>query len=438
MITDEMERVRSAIRKHPRRTITLGFASVIFVGACLLATPLAVEPGKSVGFINSLFTSTSAVCVTGLVTVDTADSFTVFGETVVAVLIQIGGLGITSIGVIAILIASGQISVGARKLAKEAFNLSSEKGLRDVIKAVLYVTFTTEAIGAIFSFITFATKFKLLDAVGISVFHSIASFNNAGFDIFGGFKSMADFKGDIWINLVTAILIIMGGIGFFVTMEVASKKRFRRYSLHTKVVLCTTLFLIVAGTLGIKLSQGETWLSAGFHSVSARTAGFATEDMGNFSTATLLIIMALMFVGASPGSTGGGIKTTTLFVIWKELISVAFNRHRSAFKRTIPENVAGKAMVVVFLAILCIFVSTTLIVIFEPNIALDRILFEVVSAFATVGLSTGITPHLTDASKLVLIFTMFIGRVGPLTLLTLWSGQTLPRARYSEEQITIG
>ncbi|MEG0156574.1 MAG: potassium transporter TrkG [Anaerovoracaceae bacterium] len=430
--------MRKAIKKHPRRTIVIGFMGIILIGTLLLMLPISSESGQSVPFVDSLFTSTSAVCVTGLVVVDPGDTFTVFGETVIALLIQIGGLGITSIGVITILIASGKVSMGGRKLAKEAFNLATGKGLRDVILGVVYVTLAFELLGAALSFITFIQDYALKDAVGISFFHSIAAFNNAGFDIFGGFKNMADYRDDVWINLVTSMLIIMGGIGFFVTREMFAKRSFKQLSLHSKVVISMTGALIVVGTVLLKLSEGTTWLSAFFHSVSARTAGFASEPMGDFSTVGVLIMVFLMFVGASPGSTGGGIKTTTFFVILNNMRSVAFNRHCTAFRRKIPAGIVSKALVVAMLAMASIFISTTLLCIFEPGLALEDVVFEVVSGFGTVGLSRGITPNLSTASEIVLVFTMFIGRLGPLTIITLWWNNAKPQASYSEEELTVG
>lgn len=435
-------RIRQMIKKHPRRTIVVGFLAVILVGGILLHLPVASENGSWLPFIDCLFMSTSAVCVTGLVVVDPGDTFTVFGEVVLATLIQIGGLGITSIGVITILLTSGKMSMGERKLAREGFNLSSGKGLGDILRSVLYVTVTVEVIGAVLGFLTFSKQYPPGEAVGISFFHSISAFNNSGFDIFGGFKNLADYHDDVWINLVTAILIILGGIGFIVISEVASKRtitNFRGYSLHTKIVLATTLCLIVGGTLLVKLSDEHvTWLSAFFHSVSARTAGFATESLAKISLGGVLVIVVLMFIGASPGSTGGGIKTTTFFVILANVKSVALNGHCQAFKRKIPDTVIGKALVVFSLALVCISTATILLSIIQPEFALQDTLFEVVSGFGTVGLSMGITPKLAFGSKIVMIVTMFVGRLGPLTLISLWWSRTKPQARYSEENITVG
>lgn len=431
-------KIKPLIRKHPRRTIVLGFLFTIIFGALILTIPLSLESGRTISFIDSLFTSTSAVCVTGLVAVDTGNTFSVLGETVIALLIQIGGLGITSIGIIAILLTNGRVGIGSRKLAQESFNLSTAKDLRIILRGIFNSTIIIELVGAACSFLTFSQHYELKDAVGISLFHSVASFNNAGFDVFGGFGSLARYAGDPWLLIITALLIILGGMGFFVFMDVLTKRSFKKLTLHSKIVLSTTAVLLAAGTVLIKLSEGIPWLLAFFDSATTRTAGFAVNPIGQVSTAGLLIMIMLMFIGASPGSTGGGIKTTTTFVLLANFKAVAYNKYCTAFKRKISDQSTSKAMIVVILASLCICISTMLISFFQPEYPLHKVLFEVVSGFATVGLTTGITPTLCTASKIVLIVTMFIGRLGPLTLITLWWMNEKPSARYSEEEVNIG
>lgn len=430
-------KIRKVIRKHPRRTIVLGFIGVILVGAFILQASFSLR-GIDLRFIDSLFTSTSAVCVTGLSTVDTADTFSVLGRTVIAVLIQIGGLGITSIGVITILLAKGKVSVGGERLAKEAFNLSSGKNLRKVLRSIVLTEFVVESVGVIIIFIDMCGRFDPVKAIGVSLFHTVSSFNNAGFDLSGNFRGMIEYHDDVLWVLVTAALIIIGGLGFFVNMEIITKRSFRRFSLHTKIVLSTTAFLIVSGTVLLMITERTSLIGAFFQSVTARTAGFATENIGNYTNAGIIVLIILMFIGASPGSTGGGIKTTTMFVLVKNMKSVALNKTCKAFNRKIPDGIIEKALVVIGLALSTIILSTLLVSYFEPGFTLKQILTEVVSAYATVGLSTGITPFLSSASKLVLIFTMFIGRVGPLTLITLWYHKNKPEAHYSEESVNIG
>ena len=427
-------------RLKPRRMVVLGFLSIILLGTVLLMLPAASATGRGIPFVDSLFTSTSAVCVTGLVSVDAGTSFSLFGQVVLAALIQIGGLGITSIGVIVILSAGGRFGIGKQRLIKESLNLSSGKGLTAVVRAVLYVTVAFELLGAVFSYISFSRDFSTGDAIGVSLFHSIAAFNNAGFDVLGDFQSLTGYRSDVWLCLVTSGLIIFGGLGFFVISEVASGKSPRKWSLQTKVVLSATLMLLAAGTLLLKFTEGSSfsWLDAFFQSVSARTAGFASVDIGAMSKAGLLVLMVLMFIGASPGSTGGGVKTTTFFVLFQKARSVIFNKHCTAFKRKIPESVVTKAFTVFTMAIGVIIISTFVVCVLEPEFTFQQVFFEIISAYGTTGLSTGITPSLCAASKIIISVTMFVGRLGPLTIATIWLNRDVPAVTYSEEDVTIG
>ncbi len=430
-----MERLK---KMRPGRFLVLGFAFVIFFGAVILFLPISHRNGVELPFIDALFTSTSAVCVTGLITVDTADTYNVFGRTVVAILIQIGGLGVASVGVSFILLARKKVTFKDRVLVKEALNLDTLKGIVKLIKAILITTLCFEMIGAVLSFAVFKRHMPFWNAVGTSVFHSVSAFNNAGFDVLGGFKNLIGYEGDVLLNLTTCGLIIFGGLGFVVIKEIISKHRFKRFSLHAKIVIMMTAFLLISGTLLIRLTEEVTWLGAFFFSTSARTAGFATYNVGLFTDAGLFILVILMFIGASPGSTGGGIKTTTAFTILKSAYSVSTNQHCGCFKRKIPMEIIHRAFIITLLASSVVFVNTFLISILEPEATFIQVLFEVVSGFGTVGLSTGITPNLHTASKVILIVTMFIGRLGPLTIATLWYFKPMPNISYSEETITIG
>ena len=426
-------------RLSPRKMFVLGFFGVIMAGTFLLMLP-AASAKEALGFADALFMSTSCVCVTGLATIDPGTGLTFFGQLVMAVLIQIGGLGITSIGVMVIMAAGGKFSISKQQLVKESLNLSSNKGLVDIVKSVSYVTLLFESAGVICAFITYGSIFPSGSALWKSIFHSVAAFNNAGFDLMGDFRSLVDFSDDIWLCVTTTGLIIFGGLGFFVIKELASLKHPRTWTLHTKVVLCTTICLILAGTLMLKITEGSgiTWLEAYFQSVSARTAGFATISMGDVSKAGLLVIMVLMFIGASPGSTGGGVKTTTFFVLFKKSISTVLNGHCSAFRRQLPESSVMKAFMVSNLALLAIMLSTFAVCMLEPEFTFEQILFEVVSGFATTGFSTGITPELSEWSKVIISATMFVGRVGPLTLATMWLSRSQSAAHYSTEDVNIG
>jgi trk system potassium uptake protein TrkH len=425
-------------KMSPGRFISLGFAVIILVGALLLYLPFTHNEGVDVLFIDAMFTSTSAVCVTGLTVVDTADTFNALGQTIVAILIQVGGLGVASVGVGFILLARRKVAFKDRVLVKEALNLDSMKGIVKLVKAVLLMTLCFESAGAVLSFFVFSKDYPLVKAIGISLFHSVASFNNSGFDIIGGFRNLIPYQKDILLNLTTCGLIIFGGLGFVVIKEMIHKHSFRKFSLHSKVVITMTLILLVIGTVLLRATEDISWLGAFMFSTSARTAGFSTYAVGSFTNAGLFVLIILMFIGASPGSTGGGIKTTTAFTLFKSAYSVSTNQSCSSFKRKIPNEVMTKAFIITFLALALVCVNTFLISILEPEYTFIQILFEVVSAFGTVGLSTGITPDLSPVSEFIIILTMYIGRLGPLTIASLWSFKQMSNVNYSEETITIG
>ena len=425
-------------RQPPGRLITLGFAAVILLGSGLLMLPVSVRPGADVAYIDALFTSTSAVCVTGLIAIDAYDHFTVFGQAVLAGLIQIGGLGVTSVGVGLVLAAGRRVSFRGRLLVKEALNVDSFQGIVRLVKWVLLVTLCFEGAGAILSFLSFSQDYPLPRAIWTSVFHAIAAFNNSGFDILGGMQNLIPYQSDVLLNLTTCGLIIFGGLGFLVILDLLRVRSWRKLPLHSKVVLSTTGLLLLAGTLLLKATEEMSWLSAFFHSVSARTAGFSTYPMGSLTNAGLFVLIVLMFIGASPGSTGGGIKTTTFFALMQEVRTVFTKRRPGAFHRTLPVETLSKSAVIALLSLLVVCTGTFLLCVLEPELSFIQLLFEQVSAFGTVGLSTGITPGLSVASKLVLIFTMFIGRVGAFTLVSIWIDRDEPSIHYTEESIAIG
>ena len=422
----------------PGRFLVLGFAAVILLGALLLLLPVSANPGIVVRPVDALFTSTSAVCVTGLIAIDTADYFSVFGRVVVALLIQIGGLGISSIGVTFIMLAGRKIGLRERVLVKEALNLDSLKGVVRLVKAIILMTLCFEFVGMALSFIVFSKDYPPLTALGISAFHSVAAFNNSGFDILGNYQSLTHYRDNVLLNLTTCGLIIFGGLGFYTIREILQKRSLHKLSMNSKIVLLMTASLLAVGTVLLKLTDNVTWLGAFFQSTSARTAGFSTYNLGGFSAAGLFVLIILMFIGASPGSTGGGIKTTTAFTLLKSIFSFATNRGNTAFRRKIPSESVMKAFLITTLALGLVCINTLLICIAEPKLTFMQVLFEVVSGFGTVGLSTGITPYLTDFSKLVLCLTMFVGRLGPLTVACIWSYQPASHVSYVEERVTIG
>ena len=429
------------IKKYltPARIIALGFAAVILLGSALLIMPFSVRPGVELAYIDSLYTSTSAVCVTGLIAVDAGDTFTPIGQFILGGLIQVGGLGVTAVGAGIILLMGRRVNLRGRNLVKEAMNLDSGRGIVQFVRSIFATTLLFEGLGALLSYPSFATTRGPVKAIGLSIFHSVAAFNNSGFDILGGGTNLIPYQDDVLLNLVTCGLIICGGIGFLVIREMWNTRlHWKKFSMHTKVVLSTTAVLLIVGTLLLKATEDITWLGAFFHSVSARTAGFSTYALKDFSTSGLLVLIMLMFIGASPGSTGGGIKTTTFFSLIQGIKSAATNRSEKAFRYALPRDAFRKAAVITLLALGVVVTGTYLMTVFEPHLDLRDIVFEIVSAFGTVGLSTGITPDLTVASKLLSILIMYIGRLGPLTIASLWYFTYGERTQFAEGNIAIG
>lgn len=317
-------------------------------------------------------------------------------------------------------------------------NMENGKGIVRLVKSILLMTLCFEGAGALLSFLVFVQDHPPVEAIGISIFHSIAAFNNSGFDILGGLQNLIPYQNNLLLNLTTAGLIIFGGLGFLVILDILKKRSFRALALHSKVVIVMSAVLILLGTLLLKATENVTWLGAFFQSVSARTAGFSTYPIGSFTDAGLFVLILLMFVGASPGSTGGGIKTTTLFALLQATRSAATGRMPTAFRRTVAGEVVQKAFIVTLLSAFVVCGGTFILCLLEPDLTFLQLLFEATSAFGTVGLSTGITPQLQPASKLIVILIMYTGRIGPLTVASLWAFRTEQHVWYSEETITIG
>ena len=426
-------------RQSSGRLIAIGFALLILLGSVILMLPWCLRNDVSLRYIDALYTSASAVCVTGLTVVDTADTFTPLGQAVVGLLIQAGGLGVATVGAGIMLAMGRRVDLKGRTVLREAMNLSGDGGVVRLLKKVLTITAAFELTGAILSFPIFAQNYPVLKAVGVSLFHSIAAFNNSGFDILGGMRNLIPYQHSLLLNLVTCGLIFFGGIGFPVMSGLAEKRfRWKKLSMHTRVVLSVSSILLAAGALLIKLTEDISWLGAVFFSFSARTAGFSTYPLGGFTKSGLFVVMMLMFIGASPGSTGGGIKTTTFFAILQGIKSAATNRSEKAFHYSLPPEAFRKAVIIALMGLGIIGVGTYLLCILEPNIPFLDILFEAVSAFGTVGLSTGITPSLGTASKLLSIMIMYIGRLGPMTIATLWYFNKGEGVRYPQGNISIG
>ncbi|MPM43740.1 Ktr system potassium uptake protein B [bioreactor metagenome] len=434
----------------PYQILVLGFAGLIIFGAVLLTLPASSATGERLKFIDALFTATSAVCVTGLVVVDTGKYFSLFGQLVIIGLIQAGGLGIMTMSTLMALIVRKKIQLRERLIMQEALNQLTMAGVvrltQYIIKAALLLEFIGGTILAVRWYQDFGSK-----AIYFGYWHAISAFCNAGFDLFGEFRSLTMYVDDITVNLTVTSLIILGGIGFAVISDVISNRVFSRFALHTKIVLTTTALLIFFGTLIIFLLElhntatigNISWqgkiLGSYFQAVTTRTAGYNTLNIDVLSNATLFFMIILMFIGASPASTGGGVKTSTASVVATAIWGhVSGKNDAELFGRRISSNNVYKAFSLVFIsAALVIFVTMMMSV--TENVDFLKLLFEVVSAFGTVGLSTGITPNLTSYGKIWLILTMFTGRVGPVTLaLALALRKRKGTIQYPEGKVNIG
>ena len=428
------------VRRHlrPGTVLVIGFLSIIIIGSLLLYLPLSRKEGAGT-FLDCLFVSVSSVCVTGLTTVDIADTFTVFGRVVLAVLIQLGGLGFASFALFIIALLGRNISFSSISLAKEAMNFDSGKGIIGMVFSVLRYAFCIELVGAVMLFFPYYRMTgSIIRSIGMGLFHSVSAFNNAGFDLNGDFSSLSVFHGNVYVNIVVALLILLGGMGFIVMKDIIHQRKWGKFSFHTKIVLFMTFVLVSIGTLFI-MAGGTSPLDAFFLAVSARTAGFSTIPMESLSNSSSLVMIFLMFIGANPGSTGGGVKTTTVFVIFIAMASVVTGKKPDAFKRRIPQDSITKALTVFVMAIIVILIATFSIMLIEGDkySTLD-VLFEVVSAAATVGLSRSLTPLLSIGSQMIIMAVMFLGRLGPLTIVTMFTKMRQEHLEHIEENVLIG
>lgn len=427
------------------------FAALILTGTFLLMLPISNTQGEWMPFIDALFTATSATCVTGLAVVDTGKYFTLFGETVLILLIQIGGLGIMTLTTLFSVGLGKRINIRHRLLIQESLN---QEGPSGVIKMAVAIVKYTLIIEFIFGSILAAYFYDAMGSKALywGYWHSISAFCNAGFDLFGDFKSLVDHQQSIIVNLCFIMLIILGGIGFTVIGEVARERRWNRFSLHTKMVLIINTALIIGGTVMIwllefnnentlgKLSAGDQFMAALFQSVSARTAGFNTIDISMLTNATLFFMMFLMFVGASSTSTGGGIKTTTFGVLVLSTLSLLRNKKETVlFNRRIDNSLIAKSNSIFILSVLWLGLAFFLLLMFDTHgHPFQKVLFELFSAFGTVGLGVGITTEWNDLCKMVLIATMYIGRIGILTFGMSFFSKETEKVRYPTENIIVG
>ena len=440
------------------RTICLGFLVVILVGTFLLMLPISTSNGAWNDLIIALFTSTSAVCVTGHIVVDTATHFSPWGHFFILALIQVGGLGYMVVSTFLLLLLGRRIGLQDKLALQEALDRPKLQGGAQVVRSIIATVLLFEITGVFLLMGVFLPDHGFSKGLWYAIFHSVSAWNNAGFSLFS--DNLVSYKSSLLLNLTIPGLIIFGGIGYETLFETYLWLRDRLlrqparivFSLHFRVAISTTLVLLSLGTLMIfwteygnmqtigSLGAADKILASWFQSVTSRTAGFNTIDIGKMTTASLFITIALMFVGASPGGTGGGIKTTTLRVLSSCTKSILQGKETvSMYERQIPFSLVLKSIGVVFGSMALVAISTIWVSLSNPELDFIQILFEVVSAFGTVGLSTGITAQLTASSKLMIIATMYIGRVGVLVLMAALLGDPRPQViRYPEESLLVG
>lgn len=435
------------------RLIALSFLLVILSGSFLLCLPLSSSSGEWTGFVDAFFTATSATCVTGLVVFDTFSHWSVFGQLVILLMIQIGGIGLMTIIIMLFIFLKKKISLHERLILMQSAGTVRISGMVKLVMRIIKGTLFCEGIGALFLAMRFIPKMGFVRGLYYAVFHSVSAFCNAGFDLMGRyeqFSSLTSYKNDFIVNITIMLLITVGGIGFLVWDEIVRYKfHFHKYSLHAKIVLTTSVFLIAAGTAGFfifeynhslsELSVSGKLLSSAFMSVTTRTAGFNTLDTSALSESGSLLSMVLMFIGGSPGSTAGGIKTSTLAVVFFAMISMSKGHNGvTLFKRSLGSDIVKQAAVIIVIYLTGILVATMIICHIEPYPITD-ILFETISAAATVGLSRGLTPSLCTVSHIILAFLMFGGRIGGLSLMLVFGEQKpQPPLKRPTEPIIIG
>ncbi|WP_349291551.1 TrkH family potassium uptake protein [Neobacillus sedimentimangrovi] len=436
---------------NPAQTLSLGFFFLIILGTLLLMLPFATKDRHHLSFIDALFEATSAVCVTGLVVVDIQSTFTLFGQIVLMVLIQIGGLGFMTVAILIALFLGKNIGLKGRLMIQESLNQLSLEGMVRLVKFVVFFTLLIEGLGAVILAIRWSSDFGFPQSIFYGIFHSISAFNNAGFDIMGGFKSITGYVGDVTVILTLSSLLIIGSIGYTVIVDLLKKKSLRKLSLHSKLVLLVTLILNVLatilifvleynnpGTLG-NLSFKDKLLGAFFHGVVPRTAGFNSLNMPDLTLSTQFVTMFLMFIGGGSGGTAGGIKVTTFVILILAVWTLIRGRDEvNILGKRLPNDIIFRAFSITVYSTAIVSLVIFILTITEEA-PLNMILFEVISAFATVGMSLGLTTELSPVGKILISLMMFIGRVGPLTIAFALAraNKKLPY-KYAEEKIMIG
>lgn len=450
----------SARAIRPERVMALGFFAVICIGTLLLSLPIAAVGRRSIGLLDAAFTATSAVCVTGLAVVDTGTVFSVFGKTVIILLIQVGGLGFMIFATLVMVALGRRISLRNRMLIRESMNASNLQGLVRLSLWFCGIAMLIEFLGACLLSTRLIPLYGVRDGILYSLFHAVSAFCNAGFDLFGNFQSLISFQRDPMVLLTLAGLIILGGLGFSVLAECLMFRRdFRKVSLHTKLVLSVTAFLLLVGTVGIlllewnnpktldaeHLSAGDKIINSFFQATTLRTAGFASIDQAGLTDTSKLLSVILMFVGASSASTGGGVKITTASVVVLMVVSVIRGRENiNLFGKQISQQQVRRALTIVVISLAIVLLCSCALSLSERDsgISMMDLVFEATSAFATVGLSSANTATLNTLSQMLLMPIMFFGRVGPLTLAfalaSRMESNPQNRLHYPEEKIIIG
>ena len=433
------------------RILALGFAGIIILGAFLLSLPIASKDGQWTSFVDTLFTATSATAVTGLVVFDTYLHWSIFGQIVILCLLQIGGIGFMTVVTLFSLFLKRNIGLHERQLLSQAAGAIRIGGIVKLIRRITLGTFIFEGVGTIFLATRFCPEMGLWKGIYNAIFHSVSAYCNAGFDLmgkFGEFSSLTKYSNDIIVNLTVMLLIVIGGVGFIVWNDIARHGlRFKKYLLHTKIVLTATFVLIFGGAILFFVfegtssmaneSVGNKVLMSFFQSVTTRTAGFNTIDVASLSESGNLLTRILMFIGGSPGSTAGGIKTTTFFVlIFGAIASARQAPHINIFKKKIEDSVVKQATAIFTIYLIGILTATIIICAMQP-FSVKQVMFETISAAGTVGLSTGITPSLNIAAKLIITFLMYGGRIGGLAIALVFAEKRVhvPIERPSEKII---
>lgn len=430
--------------------LALGFFITIIIGAIILSLPVSSKSGEPTNFLDAIFTSTSAVCVTGLITLDTSTHWSIFGQTVIMTLIEIGGLGFMTFAVLISLILGKKITLRERLVVQEAMNTFSIEGLVRMVKYVLIFTVSVQFFGALLLSTQFVPEYGLSRGIFYSIFHSISAFCNAGFDLFG--TSLIGYQSNTVVILVISALIIIGGLGFTVWLEIYNFKGIRKLSLHAKLVIITTIILVLGGTILMfifeysnintiaDMSIKDKALNSFFASVTPRTAGFNSVPTSDMTLASKFLTIILMLVGGSPGSTAGGLKTVTCGILVLTVISIIKGREDvEVFGRRFAKELVYKAFTIVFIGISLVTVVTMILSYTEVGASFIELLYETSSALGTVGLTLNLTPKLSSIGKILIMLMMYLGRVGPLTvMLALTKKQKKSGYKYPEGKILIG